>query len=575
MTNRDIASIFVKMAKILELKGDNPFKVRAYLRAARSIEALNSELSELIEKGEDLKKIEGIGKEIEAKIKELIGTGHLSAYEKAKKGIPSSLLGLLEIPGLGPKTVAALHKKLGIKDVNGLEAAARKNKLIGIANIREKAQANILKGIEILRRGRERIPLKTAFSIAEELKSYLAVSSAVEKIEIAGSLRRRKETIGDIDILIASSRPQEVGKRFLAYPHIKKVLAEGETKYSFITSFNLQVDLRIVDKRSFGAALLYFTGSKDFNISLRRIAQEQGYKINEYGIFSLGPSLKKLGGEKEKEIFNFLKMRYIPPVLREDRGEIELALKGQLPLLVKPKDVKGDLHVHSHYSDGENSLDELARKAQERGYRYLAVCDHSQSLKVAGGLDKNRVKEKEEEIKRLNKKFRNFRLLFGSEVDILSDGKLDYPPAVLERFDIVIGAIHTGFKQSKKQLTKRIISAIKSGYVHIIAHPTGRLFGVRDAYELDFEKIIQAALDYNVALEINCYPQRMDLDDIKARAAAEKGVVLSLGTDAHCLEHMDALDFGISLAQRGWLGKDNLINTLSLKKLYQWLSLKR
>ncbi|MCD6539165.1 MAG: DNA polymerase/3'-5' exonuclease PolX [Candidatus Omnitrophica bacterium] len=575
MENQDIANIFREIAIILELKGDNPFRIRAYQKAAQNIESLPFSLKDVLRDGR-LEEIPGIGKDLAGKIKEIITTGKLRQHQLLKKSIPSGLIEMLGIPGLGPKTVKVIYEKLKISDIKSLERAALTGRLKGLPGIKEKTEENILKGIALIKGGRERMPLYQALKVAEGFVEPLKNLKEVEKIEPAGSLRRRKETVKDIDILIVSSKPSKVMDNFVNLPNVKEVLAKGETKSSVISRQNIQVDLRVVENASFGSALLYFTGSKNFNISLRTYALKKNYKINEYGVFKVEKNReKRVAGKTEEEIFRLFGMDYILPTLREDRGEIELALKRRLPKVVELKDIKGDLHVHSKYSDGTASLTELSYQAQKKGYKYLGVCDHSQSLKVARGLDVKTLFKKIEEVRKLNKKFKDFYLLAGTEVDILSDGSLDYPDEVLKELDLVVAAIHTGFKQSKSQLTRRILSAIKNKYVHIIAHPTGRLFGVRDSYEIDLDEILSACSDYNVALEINAYPQRLDLNDINCKKAKEKKVKLAIGTDAHIIEQLSAIELGVWIAQRGWLEKEDLLNSLDPQRLLKWLRSKK
>ncbi len=569
MKNAQIARIFRDIAKLLELKGENPFRIRAYERAALNIDSLAEDLEVFLNRGR-LTEIPGIGKDLALKVEEIIKTGTLSFYEKLKKDIPESLLLMMEIPGLGPKTVKYIYDKLHIDTIEKLDSAARKGRLRTIEGIREKTEENIIKGIALIRQGKERTPLYFALQIAGQFINSLKKIKEVEIIEPAGSLRRRKDTVKDIDILVISKKPKRVMECFTGLPQVKEVIAHGETKSSVVAKErNIQVDVRVVNKDSFGAALMYFTGSKQFNIKMRQLAVKRGYKINEYGVFSHKD--KKIAGRTEEEIFSLMRMEYIPPQLREDRGEIEAALKKKLPHLLELKDIKGDLHIHSLYSDGDSSIEEIAEAALKRGYEYVAITDHSQSLKVAGGLEKKAVYKKIEEIKKINKKYRNFHILCGSEVDILSEGNLDYSDGILKEFDLVIASIHSGFKQSKRQLTKRIISACKNKYVHIIGHPTGRLWGARDAYDVDLEEIFKVAKDYHVALEINCYPQRMDLNDANALWAKRRGVKLSLGTDAHILKQLDTMELGLNVARRGWLEKKDILNCLSIESLRKWL----
>lgn len=571
MDNKEIAEIFREMAVLLELKGDNPFRIRAYERAAQNIESLTKNLQELIA-SDSLENIPGIGKDLSKKIKELSETGGLKYHQQLKKTLPRGLLDMLEIPGLGPKTVKLIYDNLKISNIKSLGKAARTGKLDGLPGVKHKTEENILKGIDILKAGRQRTLLPLAQDTAKSFIEPLGKLKEVKIIEEAGSLRRKKETVKDIDILVVSSKASGVMNKFVKLPNVKQVNAKGTTKSSVVSKQNIQVDLRVVDKDSFGAASLYFTGSKDFNISLRHYAITKGYKINEYGAFKINKKKeRKVAGKTEKEIFDLFNMQYISPVLREDRGEIKAALSGSLPKIVELSDIKGDLHVHSRYSDGSGTIEELAKIAQDKGYEYLGITDHSQGLRIAGGLNKGTLFRKIKEIEKLNKKFKKIRLLAGTEVDILSDGSLDYPDDTLKELDLSIAAIHSGFKQNRKQLTHRIISAIKNKYIRIIAHPTGRLSGIREACDIDLDQILSACLDYNVALEINAYPQRLDLNDINCKRAKEKGVKLVLGTDSHRFEHFNSMELGLWVAQRGWLEKGDVINTLDLPQLMRWL----
>ncbi|MCM8782773.1 MAG: DNA polymerase/3'-5' exonuclease PolX [Candidatus Omnitrophica bacterium] len=563
MKNLEIAQIFRDIAKILEIKGDNPFRIRAYEKAAQNIESLNQDIEEILKRN-SLQDIPGIGKDLEEKIKEIVSTGTLKTYLDLKKSVPEGLLELLNIPSVGPKTAKLLYEKLKIKNIEDLQKAIEQNKLKGIFGIREKTIANIQKGIEILKRGKERIPLAQALQIAQSFIHPIKQLPEVKMVSYAGSLRRQKETVRDIDILVISDRPQRVMDTFTGLSIVKEVLAKGETKAAVRTHEDVQVDCRVVEERSFGAALMYFTGSKNFNIKLRKLAIQKGFKINEYGVFK---NEKFIAGRTEEEIFKLLNMDYIPPELREDAGEVELALKFSLPLLVEPTQIRGDLHVHSKWSDGGNSIEEIASFCMKKNYSYVAVTDHSQTLKVASGLGTKELQAKKQEIERLNKKFKNFRIFYGTEVDIDSEGNLDYKDAILKEFDIVIAAIHTGFKQTKEKLTNRIIRACENKYVHIIAHPTGRLWGVREPYEIDFEKVLRICRDTNTALEINAFPHRLDLNATYVRAAKEAGVRLAIGTDAHSLEQLDNLYLGVAIARRGWLEKKDLLNILDIEGL--------
>lgn len=563
MKNQLIARIFRDIAKILEIKGENVFRIRAYERAGQNIESLSENIEDFVKK-DTLREIPGIGADLEDRIKEIVATDKLKFLDQLKKTIPEGLLELLNIPSVGPKTAKLLYEKLKIKNIADLEKAIKQNKLVGLFGIKEKTIENISRGIELLKRMKARMSLPVAVQAAEEFISTLKKLPEVEKISPAGSLRRQKETVRDIDILMISHKSAKVMDTFTRLEPIKEILAKGETKSSVRTKQDIQVDCRVVEPKSFGAALLYFTGSKNFNIHLRKMAQAKGLKINEYGIFK---NDKYIAGETEEEIFKLLGMRYVEPELREDNGEIELAIKNKLPKLIELQDLKGDLHVHSTYSDGSNSILEIAKAAEKRGYSYIAITDHSQSLKVAGGLSIADLKKKKQEIDKINKGLKNFKVLYGAEVEIDSQGKSDYKDETLREFDIVVAAIHSGFKQSKEQLTRRIIKACENKYVHIIAHPTGRLWGVRDAYKIDFEKILKIAKETHTYLEINAFGQRLDLNDINSRRAKEFGVKLAISTDAHSIEQLGAMRLGISVARRGWLTSDDVINTLAVEQL--------
>jgi DNA polymerase (family 10) len=567
MDNFRVVEIFRNIVSILEIKNDNPFRIRAYQRATDSIEGMAEDFENLVNQ-DRLTEVEGIGKDLSQKIKEIVTTGKLKFYEDLKKTIPEGLLELLKIPSVGPKTAKLLYDQLRIKSIKDLEDAIVKDELKGIFGIKQKSVENILKGIQFLKKGRERMPLAVALGVSDEFIGVLKKIKEVKQISSAGSLRRKKETVRDIDILVISRNPDKIMEAFVKLPQVKEILVKGETKSSVRTKDDIQIDCRVVEEKSFGAALLYFTGSKNFNIHIRMMAQKIGLKINEYGVFR---TKKFLAGKTEEEIFKLFRMSYIEPELREDAGEIELALADKLPQLLKFEDIKGDLHVHSKWSDGGNTIEEIARAAQGKGYSYIGISDHSQSLKVARGLSVADLKLKKKEIERINKNLRGFRVLYGTEVDIDSDGNIDYQDAVLKEFDIVIAAIHMGFKQSRERLTERIKRACENKYVHIIAHPTGRLWGTRDAYELDFNQVLKVAQETNTYLEINAFPQRLDLSEQNARLSKEKGVKLVINTDAHSSEHLADMQLGIYVARRGWLTPDDVVNTLPVEKLLKVL----
>lgn len=567
MKNLEIAEVFRDIANILEIKGENRFRIRAYERAAQNIEGLSEDIEGFIQQGK-LQDIPGIGKDLSEKIEEFSRTGKIKMYEDLKKTIPEGVLGLLEIPSIGPKTTRLLYESLKIKNMQGLENAIKKGKLKGIPGIKDKTIENIVKGIHLVKRSKERMFLSQAIQTYDEFEKALKRNPEVKRISCAGSLRRRKETVRDIDILIVSDKPKKVMDAFVALPSVGEVLAHGETKSSVRNKSDIQIDCRVVEDKSFGAASVYFTGSKNFNIKLRQLGIRRGLKINEYGVFKKN---KFIAGRNEEEIFRLLGMSYVEPELREDTGEIELSMEDRLPKLIEVKDIKGDLHVHSNWSDGGNTIEEIAMAAKRRGYSYIAVTDHSQSLKVANGLSIADLKKKKKEIERVNKKVKGVRVLYGTEADIDSEGNIDYDDNILKEFDVVIAAIHTGFKQSKEQLTRRIIRACANKHVHIISHPTGRLFGVRDAYPLDLEKIFKVARETNTHLEINSFPNRLDLNDLNCRRAKEIGAKLVIDTDSHVIEQLDSIALGVFVARRGWLAAGNVINTLSPEELLKVL----
>ncbi|MDD5680857.1 MAG: DNA polymerase/3'-5' exonuclease PolX [Candidatus Omnitrophica bacterium] len=573
MNNGPIANIFRSIADILEIEGENLFRIRAYRNAADTIENLSEDISKIAERSE-ITDLPGIGKDLASKIKEFLSTGKISAYEKLRKGIGPVLLDMLNIPGVGPKTAKILYDNLDIKSLKDLERYAKAHRISGLPGIKEKTEENILRGLEFLKKDTGRMRLDTAFAAAEYIISGLKDLPEVIKISSAGSLRRMKETVRDIDILVTSEKPERVMDAFAGLPGTGKIIARGLTKSSILTNGNIQVDLRVVSPESYGAALLYFTGSKEHNIKLREMAVKKGLKINEYGVFNVKTN-KKIAANTEKDMYGIFKMAYIEPELRENTGEIEIALKDGLPKLVRLADIKGDFHVHTEASDGVLSISEIAKIARQKKYEYVVITDHSASLKIAGGLSEREMLRQKEKIDAFNKKSRDVKLLAGSEVDILDDGSLDYSDSLLKKLDFVIAAIHTGFHQSKDKLTGRIIKAIRNKYVNLIAHPSGRLIGQRAAYELDYGKIFIAAAETGTAIEINAYPERLDLTDINSRRAKETGVKLAISTDAHAAGHFNNMIYGVSVARRGWLEKKDVINSLPLKEIVKFVAKKR
>jgi DNA polymerase (family 10) len=568
MKNQEIAGIFNDIADLLEIKGENPFRIRAYRRAALNIESFTKNVAETPK--EELMKIPGIGQDLAGKIEEYTGTGKLRFYEELKKKVPEGLGMLLSVPSLGPKTAKLLSDRLKVKNLDDLERLAREHKLSGLPGIKEKTEENILKGIEMLKRGMERQPLGKVLPIADDILEHIKKKVSIERINIAGSIRRRKDTIRDIDILATARDPKAVMKAFVHLPQVKDVLMQGPTKSSVITHEGIQVDLRVVGEDSFGAAMAYFTGSKSHNIRLREMAVEAGLKINEYGIFREKDD-KKLGGEKEEDVYRILGLPFIPPELREDSGEIEAAIEGRLPELVDVADIRGDLHVHTKRSDGGHDFDELIEEARKRGYEYMAITDHSKGLGIARGLSAERLLEEKKQIEALNKKLKGFRLLAGVEVDIRSDGQMDFPDEILKQLDIVVASIHSGFRQSREQITKRMKSAMRNPYVSVIAHPTGRLIGERDPYDIDVDEVLKTAKETNTAVEINSYPLRLDLNDVHSKMAKERGVKIVISTDTHVVSQFSYMAYGVSIARRGWIEKKDVLNTMNYNELMKAL----
>ncbi|MFQ6069620.1 MAG: DNA polymerase/3'-5' exonuclease PolX [Candidatus Aminicenantales bacterium] len=564
MKNKELALILSRIGDALEIKGEQWFKVAAYRKAVKALEDLTEDI-ETMAREKRLEQIPGIGSGIAKKIEEYLETGKMKKYEEALAEIPESLLGLLEIQNLGARTIHLAHEELGVKDIDDLKKVIADGSLAKIKGMGEKKVENIRKGIEIFEQALGRIPIHEALAISEEAISHLKKSPYVRRISAAGSLRRMKETVGDIDILASGKKGAEIIEFFTTLPGVSRVLAAGKTKGSVMISTGRgeqQVDLRIVNESEYGAALQYFTGSKSHNIKLRGMAKTKGLKISEYGVFQTDG--KKTAGYDEEEVYSALGLPLIPPELREDRGEIESALKGELPELVNISDIRGDLHVHSIYSDGNSSLRELAEEAISLGYEYIAICDHSQSAKYANGLSPERLLQQVKEIDKLNQELTNIKILKGAEVDILPDCSLDYPDNILQRLDLVIAAIHSGFK---KNVTERILKAMENPHVDIIAHPSGRLISKREGYEVDLEKILEGAQKTGTALELNAYYDRLDLNEFYLKKAKERGIRIGIGTDAHSAQGLQMMRFGIGNARRGWLEKKDVLNCMNIKEL--------
>ncbi len=570
MKNTAIAKVFQDIADLLELKGENPFKIRAYHRAARTIEHLSKEIQIMLEEGEDLKNIPGVGEAIAKKTTELITTGKLGYYEDLKAEFPEGITSLLEIPGIGPKVAKRLSTELGIRSVDELEQAIKDGRVAEMFRLGDKTADNILHQIQALRRKDQRIPIGEALPVVEDILDALRPIPGVRNLIAAGSLRRFRETLGDIDLMGTADSPEEVINTFVVLPQIREVLAQGSTKASVILPGGLQADLRMVEHDSFGSLLQYFTGSKQHNIGLRLRGQKQGLKLSEYGITDLyRDKLEKFASEED--FYGRLGLQYIPPELREAQQEIEMAEQQAIPKLVELSDIEGDLHVHTDWSDGHESIQAMALVAKALGYKYIAITDHSGGRGIAHGLDAERLREQIEEIKQLNQQLSGIRILSGTEVDIRADGSLDLPQELLAELDIVVAAIHSGMNQSEEQITRHILGAIENPNVDIIAHPTCRLLGEREPVAVDLEAVFTAAARHNKALEINAMPSRLDLKDIHAYRARELGVQLTLGTDAHSSVHLDFMRFGVSVARRGWCQPQHILNTRPVEEVLSLL----
>ncbi|MEW6096062.1 MAG: DNA polymerase/3'-5' exonuclease PolX [bacterium] len=558
--NIQIANIFNRMADMLEFKGEIPFKINAYRKAARVIQDMTEDIEILAKKGK-LQDIPGVGTGIAKKIDEYIKTGKITKYEEIKADVPDRLIDLLGIQGLGAKTLSLAYKELGVKNLLDLQRVIENGFLAKLPQMGDKKIENIKRGIKLFQASKDRILLGFAFPEVWKLVEELQKLPEVSKISPAGSLRRLKETIGDIDILVTGKNGRKIIDYFVHLPQVKEILASGETKGSIITEDGIQVDLRVVEEDSFGAALQYFTGSKAHNIKLRELAKKKGLKINEYGVFK---GEEKIGGKNEEEVYQALNLPWIPPEIREDLGEIEEAINHNIPELVQLEDIQGDLHIHTNYSDGSSSIEDIALQAKSMGYKYIAICDHSQSVKYAGGLTEDELLRQIEEIAELNERLDGIRILAGNEVDIKHDGTLDYPDRILAKLDIVIAAIHMGFKQN---VTERMCKAMEHPLVDIVAHPTGRLISTREGYEIELDKILEKASQTNTALEINSYYERLDLNDINCRRAKELGCKFVINTDAHHLQQLWMVKLGVGVARRAWLNKNFILNTHPLHNL--------
>ena len=566
--NHDIAAIFEQVADLLEIENANPFRVRAYRNAARTVDSLSQSLADLVARGEDLSELSGIGKDLAGKIKEIVDTAGLTFLQELEARTPPELAEMMKIAGLGAKRVHLLHEKLGINTAQDLKEAALTGKIKEIKGFGEKIEQQIIEGLGGITTEEKRFKLSTVEPVAQALLGYLKGAPGVKEAIVAGSYRRHKETVGDLDILVACGHSNAVMEAFVNYEDVEKILAQGDTKSSVILRSGLQVDLRVVPEESYGAALHYFTGSKAHNIAIRQLGVKKGLKINEYGVFE---GEKWVAGKTEAEVFEMVGLPYIEPELRENRGEVEAAPRGRLPHLITLEAIKGDLHAHTKATDGRNTLEEMANAAQDRGYEYLAITNHSKRVSMAHGLNAADLAQEIAEIDRLNGKLKGFVVLKAIELDILADGALDLPDDILKDLDLTVCSVHYNLNLSREKQTERIIRAMDNPHFNILAHPTGRLINKRDPYEVDLERLLAAAKERGCFMELDAQPDRLDLADIYCKLAKVMGVRLAIDTDAHSIQDLVFMRYGIDQARRGWLEPDDVINTRPLKELRKLL----
>lgn len=565
--NTDVAEVLTKVADLLEIQGANQFRVRAYRNAARMVSGMSRNVSEM--SVGKLSELSGIGRDLAGKIREIADTGTLSQLEEIEHQLPAGLGKLMKIPGLGPKRVKAIYQHLDVRDLKALQQAAENKKIRELEGFGQKTEQRILEELEKEKERPDRLKLFEAEQRAAPLVDYIKASKKIKEITVAGSFRRRKETVGDLDILVTCKKGADVMDRFIGYEDVQKVISKGKTRSTVVLRSGLHVDLRVVPQVCYGAALHYFTGSKAHNIAIRKIGVQKKLKINEYGIFK---GKDRIAGKTEKEVYDQVGLSFIEPELREGQGEIEAARENKLPELITFEDLRGELHSHTTETDGKNSIEQMAKAAKERGYEYLAVTDHSKKVTMAKGLNVKRLSGQIKEIDRLNKKLKGIRILKGIEVDILEDGSLDLPDDILKELDVRIGSVHYNRNLSRKKQTERIIRAMDNPYFNILGHPTGRMINERAPLDLDMEKLMEAAVKRGCFMEINAHPERLDLSDRYCRMAKQKNLRLSIATDAHSEMDLDLIRFGVDQARRGWLEPGDVINTLSwkeLKKLFQ------
>lgn len=562
--NADIVEAFNKYADLLDIEGANPFRVRAYRNAARVVSSLPRQVAEMVGEGADLSELPGIGEDLAAKMKDLVSTGTFSALKDEEQRLGGNLAEMLGLGGLGPKRVKQLHDVLGISTLSDLREAAVKGTLKQLPGFGPKTTLKILIALRQKNASKDHYSLPRVEEQAHQLTSYLQKIAEVKKVVVAGSCRRQVETVRDLDILVTARQGPKVMDHFVRYEDVRSVISKGDTRSTVVLRTGMQVDLRVVPAVSYGAALTYFTGSKAHNIALRKMALKKGLKINEYGVFR---GSKRIAGKTEEEVYASVGLPYIEPELREDRGEIEAARDGQLPKLITLADIKGDLHLHSRWSDGQATLRQMAEAAMAKGYRYMAITDHSPQVRVARGLNARRLRQQMEEVDRLNEEFKGFTILKGSEVDILEDGSLDFPEDILRELDLTVCSIHSYFNLSAKKQTDRLLKAMDNPYCRLIGHPTGRLVGVRPPYKVEMERLIRGAKERGKILEINSQPDRLDLSDVYVKMAVDEGVLLAINTDAHMTQHLDFVRYGVMVARRGWATAKDVVNTRPLSSL--------
>jgi DNA polymerase (family 10) len=585
MENVEIARVLNEYADLLDIQRESPFRVRSYRNAAQTVAGLSQPVAQLIEAGEDLRKLPGIGSSMAEHLKEILETGTLSGLEEVRRALPPTLTELMQLHHLGPKRARQLYDTLGITSVSELAAAIDTGKVEALPGFGKKSAGNLSRALEEFERRTKRFLLADADQLVQPLLRYLRQAPGIIELEVAGSYRRRQDTVGDIDILATGENSQPVMQHFQSYQYIERVEMAGTTRGTVVLRSGLKVDLRIVPRRSYGAALHYFIGSKAHNVAVRKLGVERGLRINEYGVFRIPTGKKaeglgkergeRIGGEKEEDVFRAVDLVWMPPELREDRGEIQAAQQHKLPHLITLDDIRADLQMHSQWSDGTHTIEEMARACRERGYEYCAITDHSKSTRVAGGLDAAGFRKQWEEIEEVRQRLDGIVLLKGVELDILPDGSLDLPDEVLEQFDIVLIAVHSRLDMPKARMTKRVLKALSHPAVHILAHPTGRQIQKRAPIDIDLEALFQAAKEHDVALELDAQPQRLDLNDVHLHRARELGVKIAIDTDAHSVDHLRFMQDGIDQARRGWLEKEHIMNTLTWHQFRQWLGRQR